>query len=160
MSPSSTTRSFAATSMPTSIPVRKTGTHGRRALIDTSVAVRLRETELPQLPLELAISTLTMAELVRGPQVARRDLEKARRRRYLRRIEASIEALPFDSHCAHAYGGVSAAVERIGRRPRGSRVVDLLIASTALAHDLPLYTLNIKDLFGLEQLIEIVDVST
>ncbi len=34
-----------------------------------------------------------------------------------------------------------------------------MIAATALAYDLPLYTLNAKDLRGLEDLIEIVDVS-
>jgi predicted nucleic acid-binding protein len=119
----------------------------------------LKETELPQLPLELAISTLTMAELAGGLRVARKEFEKARRRRHLRRVEAGIEALPFDLTCAQAYGRVSAAVERIGRKPRGSRVVDLLIAATALAHELPLYTLNSKDLRGLEHLIEIVDVS-
>jgi predicted nucleic acid-binding protein len=50
------------------------------------------------------------------------------------------------------------ATERIGRKARGSRTVDLMIASTALAWDLPLYTLNVKDLRGLEGLIEIVDV--
>jgi hypothetical protein len=33
-----------------------------------------------------------------------------------------------------------------------------MIAATALAHDLPLYTKNAKDLRGLEDLIEIVDV--
>ena len=46
-----------------------------------------------------------------------------------------------------------------GRKPRGGRAVDLMIAATALAHDLPLYTRNAKDLRGLEGLIEIVDVS-
>jgi predicted nucleic acid-binding protein len=34
-----------------------------------------------------------------------------------------------------------------------------MIAATALAHDLPLYTPNPKDLRGLEDLIEVVDVS-
>jgi predicted nucleic acid-binding protein len=32
-----------------------------------------------------------------------------------------------------------------------------MIAATALAHDLPIYTMNVKDLRGLENLIEIVD---
>ncbi len=100
-----------------------------------------------------------MAELAAGLHVARKEFEKARRRRHLQRVEAAIEALPFDFTCAQAYGRVSAAVERIGRKPRGSRIVDLLIAATALAHDLPLYTLNAKDLRGLEHLIEVVDVS-
>jgi hypothetical protein len=42
---------------------------------------------------------------------------------------------------------------------RGGRAVDLMIAATALAHDLPLYTKNPKDLHGLEELIEIVDAA-
>ena len=50
--------------------------------------------------------------------------------------------------------------ELAGRKPRGSRAIDLMIAATALAHDLPLYTLNAKDLRGLEALIEIVDVGS
>jgi len=70
-----------------------------------------------------------------------------------------MEALPFDSTCARAYGVAYAAVERIGRKPRGGRAIDLMIAATALAHDLPLYTRNAKDLRGVEDLIEIVDVS-
>jgi len=70
-----------------------------------------------------------------------------------------MEALPFDSTCARAYGVVYAAVERIGRKPRGGRAIDLMIAATALAHDLPLYTRNAKDLRGVEDLIEVVDVS-
>jgi predicted nucleic acid-binding protein len=40
-----------------------------------------------------------------------------------------------------------------------ARAIDVMIAATALAHDLPLYTRNAKDLRGLEHLIEIVDVS-
>jgi len=72
----------------------------------------------------------------------------------------SLSALPFDTDCARAYGRVSAAVERVGRKPRGSRALDLMIATTALAHEIPLYTLNVKDLRGLEDLIEIVDVTT
>lgn len=47
----------------------------------------------------------------------------------------------------------------MGRKPRGARAVDLMIAATALAHGLPLYTRNAKDLQGLDDLIEIVDVS-
>lgn len=155
---SSTTTNFEQTSMPMSILARKIGTPGQRALIDTSVLADLKKPELRRLPPWLAASTLTFAELVRGPEVATHAFEKARRRQHLQQVEASIEALPFDFACAQAYGRISVAVERIGRKPRGSRVVDLLIAATALAHDLPLYTLNSKDLRGLENLVEIVDV--
>ncbi len=137
---------------------RKIGTSGPRVLIDTSILVDLKSSELLRLSAKVAISTLTVAELVKGHYAAVRDLDRERRRRHLHGVEATIEALPFDLGCARAFGRVAAAVERIGRRSRGSRSVDLMIAATALAHNLPLYTLNSKDLRGLEDLIEIVDV--
>jgi predicted nucleic acid-binding protein len=137
---------------------QKIGTSGPRVLIDTSILVDLKKSELFRLSAKVAISTFTVAELVKGQYAAALNLEKERRRRHLHRVETTIEALPFDLACARAFGRVAAAVERIGRRPRGSRSVDLMIAATALAHDLPLYTLNPKDLCGLEDLIEIVDV--
>jgi predicted nucleic acid-binding protein len=127
-------------------------------LVDTSILVCLKKTELRRLSVRVAISTLTIAELARGQYAAVSKFEQERRRRHLQRVEAGIEALPFDPACARAYGSISAAVERIGRRPRGSRSIDLLIAATALAHNLPIYTLNPKDLRGLEGLIEIVEV--
>lgn len=145
--------------MPASILARKIGTSGRRALIDTSVLAGLKTSDLGRLSPKLATSTLALAELARGPGAATDDLEKARRRVHLQGVEASIEALPFDLSCARAYASVCGAVERIGRKPRGSRALDLLIATAALANQLPLYTLNAKDLRGLEHLIEIVDVS-
>jgi hypothetical protein len=74
-------------------------------------------------------------------------------------VEASFEMLPFDGLCAHAFGVVYAGVLAVGRKPRGSRQVDLMIAATALAHELPLYTLNAADLRGLDGLIEIVDLA-
>jgi predicted nucleic acid-binding protein len=140
------------------IPARKTGTRGRRALIDTSALASLKKSELLRLSPGAAVSTLTIAELVRGLHAAVPDFEKERRRRHLRQVEATVEALPFDLACARAYGSVSTAVERSGRRPRSSRAVDLMVAATALAHDLPLCTLNAGDFRGLEDLIEIVDV--
>lgn len=129
---------------------------GDRGLLDTSVAVDLSRLDLALLPTEIAISALTLAELAGGPHGASDELERSRRQRHLQDVEASFEAVPFDPKCARAYGQVYAAVEGIGRKPRGARMVDLMIAATALAHDLPLYTRNAKDLRGLEDLIEIV----
>jgi predicted nucleic acid-binding protein len=125
-------------------------------LIDTSVAVEIRDLDASQFPTEVAISSLTLGELVTGPYAAKDELTQARRRSHLQFVEANLQALPFDSSCARAYGVVYAAVERMGRKPRGGRVIDLMIAATALANDLPLYTCNAKDLRGLEDLIEIV----
>ena len=45
-----------------------------------------------------------------------------------------------------------------GRTARGARSLDLLIAATALASDLPLYTRNPDDFRGTESLVDIVAV--
>ena len=74
-------------------------------------------------------------------------------------VEALYDPLPFDASCARAYGRVYAAVAATGRKSRGRRAVDLMIAATALAHDLPLYTLNAEDLRGLEPVLDVVDCS-
>lgn len=136
-----------------------TGLSDGRGLIDTSVAVDLASLDPARFPAEIAISSLTLAELTAGPHAAGDELTRARRQLALQHVEANFETLPFDPSCARAYGRIYVAVDNAGREPRGGRAVDLMIAATALAHDLPLYTRNAKDLRGLEDLIEIVDVS-
>lgn len=154
----STTRSSGRTSTATSIRTLRpvTDLPGDRGLLDTSVVVDLQDLDLSLFPSEVAISTLTLAELSVGPHAANDDLERARRQQHLQHVEACFEALPFEPRCARAFGLVEAAVAGAGRKSRGARVIDLMIAATALAHDLPLYTRNAKDLQGLEGLIEIV----
>jgi predicted nucleic acid-binding protein len=130
-----------------------------RGLLDTWVAVDLGSIDPARFPIEIAISALTLAELTVGPHVAGNEIMRARRQLQLQHVEANFETIAFDPACARAYGQVYASVDNVGRKPRGGRAVDLMIAATALAHDLPLYTRNAKDLHGLEELIEIVDVS-
>lgn len=156
----SITRSCEPTSTPTSTKTLRLATEWNRdrGLIDTSVAVDLATLDRRTLPAAIAVSALTIAELVSGPPGAGHDLKRVRRKQHLRYVEAMVEPLDFDPRCAYAYGSVYREVARIGRKPRGSRVLDLLIAATALAHALPLYTKNAKDLHGLENVIEIVDV--
>jgi len=158
--PASTTSSSEPISTPSSTKTLRlaTGSTSNRGLADTSVAVDRDSLASVASNTEIAISTLTFAELLVGLHTASNDLMRARRRAHLLRIEGWVEALPFDFACARAWAQIYAAVERVGRKPRGSRAIDLMIAATALAHDLPLYTLNPKDLRGLEDLIEIVDV--
>lgn len=129
-----------------------------RGLLDTSVVIGSDEIDPALLPAQIAISTLTLAELTVGPFAARDDLTYARRQARLQRFESGVAAFPFDSRCARSYGQIYVATVSAGRKPRGSRIVDLMIAATALSHGLPLYTLNPRDLRGLEDLIEIVDV--
>jgi predicted nucleic acid-binding protein len=122
------------------------------------VVVGCAQVDPGRLPAEIAVSTLTLAELTAGPLATTDEFERARRQERLQRFEAGVEALTFSSGCARAYGHVYAAALAGGRKPRGARAVDLMIAATALAHDLPLYTLNARDLRGLGELIKVVDV--
>lgn len=129
-----------------------------RGLLDTSVVIDLEHFDAGQLPGELAISSLTMAELAAGPHATTDSAERARRQDRLQRAESIFDPLPFDADCARAYGRVYAAIVATGRKARGPRAVDLLIASTAIAAGLPLYTRNVEDFRGIEDLVEIIGV--
>ena len=129
-----------------------------QGLIDTSVVIELDDIDAEQLPMELAISALTMAELAAGPHATADAGERARRQDRLQRAEASFDPLPFDADSARAYGRIYAAIVATGRKARGPRAVDLLIAATAVAANLPLYTRNVDDFRGIEHLLAIVGV--
>lgn len=129
-----------------------------RGLIDTSVVIDLERLDAAALPSELAVSAITIAELAAGPHATTDADERGRRQDRLQRVEAAFDPLPFDADAARAYGRVFAAVAAAGRKARGARAVDLLIAATALAHGLPLVTRNASDLRGLDRLVEIIEV--
>jgi predicted nucleic acid-binding protein len=127
-----------------------------RGLLDTSVVVDLDVLDPDQLPEEVAISVITLAELCAGPSATDDPQERARRQDRLQRTEAAFDPLPFDLEAARAYGRVHAAVLDQGRKRR--RFADLLIASSALAEQLPLITRNAEDFVGLEGLLTIVEI--
>ena len=129
-----------------------------QGLVDTSVVIDLERIDAGRFPGELAISALTMAELAAGPHATRDSAERARRQDRLQRAEATFDPLPFDGDCARAYGRVYAAIVATGRKARGPRAVDLLIAATAVAANLPLYTRNVDDFRGIEDLLDIIGV--
>lgn len=129
-----------------------------RGLVDTSVVIDLERMRPADLPGEIAVSAITMAELASGPHATSDPAERARRQDRLQRAEATFEPLPVDASVARAYGRVYAAVAAAGRKARGRRVVDLLIAATAVAAGLPLYTRNPDDFAGLSKILEIVRV--
>ncbi|MGH3031906.1 MAG: PIN domain-containing protein [Gaiellaceae bacterium] len=130
----------------------------RRGLIDTSVVIDLDRVAVDELPQQVAIAAVTLAELAAGPHATDDRIERARRQERLQRAEATFDAMPLDAEAARAYGRVYAAVAAAGRKARGRRALDLLIAATALAADLPLYTRNPSDFAGLEDLIDITTV--
>lgn len=129
-----------------------------RGLLDTSAVIDLEHLDPGDLPAEVAISSLTLGELAAGPHATNDHGERARRQDRLQRTEAAFDPLPFDAEAARAYGRIYAAVMAAGRKARGPRAVDLLIAATAHASSLPLYTRNPQDFRGLETLLDIVTI--
>ena len=139
----------------------------RQGLLDTNILVLRRWIDAAELPDEMAISAVTLAELSAGPHQVRpngeQDLydeheERARRTEALQRAESEFDPVPFDAEAARVYGRVTAAVVAAGRKPR-RRIADLMIAATAIAEDLPLFTTNPGDYAGLEKLMRVVPVT-
>jgi predicted nucleic acid-binding protein len=127
-------------------------------LLDTSVVIDWDDPDvISVLPDETAVSAVTLAELAAGPHLAPTSVESARRQARLQQVEATFEPLPFDVAAARSYGQVIAAVADSGRSHR-RRVADLLIAATAHANGLALYTRNPDDFTGIERLVEIIGV--
>lgn len=128
-----------------------------RGLLDTSVVIDHDVIDAASLPDESAISAVTLAELAAGPHATADDDERARRQDRLQWAAASWDALPFDSDGARMYGRAFAAT-KIAQRSSRTRFADLLIASTAAANGLAIYTRNPSDFAGLEQLVTVVAV--
>jgi predicted nucleic acid-binding protein len=127
-----------------------------RGLLDTSVVIDLAQLSANDLPIEMAVSAVTMAELASGPEATSDPQERARRIALLQHAEDAFDQIPFDIAAARVYGRIYAAVISAGRKARGRRTMDLLIAAIALSNKLPLYTHNAKDFAGLESLLDIV----
>jgi predicted nucleic acid-binding protein len=127
-------------------------------ILDTSVIIDWDDAAVTAaLPDESAVSVITLAELAAGPHLSADPAERARRQIRLQQVEALFDPLVLDAAVARSYGQVVAAVVAAGRTHR-RRVADLLIAATALAHQLPLYTRNAGDLSGLEAAITIISI--
>lgn len=128
-----------------------------RGLLDTSVVIDLDRIDPNHLPDESAIAAVTLAELAAGPHATNDRQERARRQDRLHWAASTWDALPFDAEAARAYGRVFAAAAAAGRTGR-SRLADLLIASTAAANGLVVYTRNPADFAGLERLVSVIAV--
>jgi predicted nucleic acid-binding protein len=155
-----------ATDRPT-VPAPGAARRPAQGLLDTSILILRRWVDPAELPDEMAISAITLAELSAGPHLVRPDnqqteyyehAERARRLDVLQRAENEFDPIPFDSEAARAFGQVTAAVVAAGRAPR-RRTANLMIASTAIAAGLPLFTTNPGDFAGLGGLLSVVGVS-
>ena len=126
-------------------------------VLDTSVVIDLGVVDAAALPLTMAISAITLAELAAGPHATVDAQERARRQDRLQWASATWEPLPFDVEAARAYGRVYAAARARGRTSR-ARLADLMIAAIALAQGLPLYTRNAADFEAVQDLVQVVSI--
>jgi len=127
-----------------------------KVLLDTSVVIDPSGAVWPD-DAELAISAVTIGELGFGIVKAADDIERVKRTIHLQRVRTVFEELPVDSAVAEAYVAVATALHIDGRSPR-PRAFDLLIAATAMAHALPLYTRDTKDVVTLRHLVDVRSV--
>ncbi len=134
-----------------------------RGVLDTSTVILLPHiTDASTLPAEPLITTVTLAELSVGPLVATDERERAARQAHLQQAEADFDPLPFDAAAARAFGRVAASLRRAGRKP-AARSYDAMIAATALANELPIYTANpddFREIDGLEVVAVVVTPKT
>ncbi|NNH72794.1 type II toxin-antitoxin system VapC family toxin [Nocardia uniformis] len=134
-------------------------TRQARGVLDTSIVAAFALFDPAELPVESAITAVTLGELSRGPYATDDPGRRARRIAVLQHAEATFgDALPYDSEAARLFGLICASVYAIGRQPR-RRTADLMIAATAARNGLPLYTTNPKDFAGLESHVMIVPVT-
>lgn len=144
-----------------------TGDGHAQGLLDTNILILRRWITPSELPGEMAISAITLAELSAGPHQVRANseqdgydehAERGRRLDVLQRAEHEFDPIPFTTEAARTYGRVIAAVVSAGRTPR-RRVADLMIAATAMAEGLPLFTTSPDDFAGLAGLLTVVPVT-
>ncbi len=122
-----------------------------RGLLDTSIVIADGVTLLPD---EAAISAATLAELHFGVHLAKTDAARRARVRRLSEIESRFDPLPVDAGVARSYGALAHIMASAGRRPR-RRAMDLLIAATAHAHGVPLFTRDATDFAGLDDEVDV-----
>ena len=122
-----------------------------RGILDTSSVVLLGSLQAEDLPDEPVITAVTLAELSVGPLVATTRKERAARQAVLQQAEADFQPLPFDADAARAFGRVAASLRAGGRKVQ-ARSYDAMIAATAIANELPLYTVNPDDFARIEGL--------
>lgn len=112
-----------------------------------------REETVPDRP----IPAIVLAELAQGVAMTKSAEQVMIRSQRLADIEAVFAAIPFDREAARRYGTLVALTIAANRDPR-PRCIDLMIAATAAAHGLPLYTRNPDDFRGLDSAVTVIAI--
>jgi predicted nucleic acid-binding protein len=120
-------------------------------ILDTNAVILLDRLDPADLPAAALITSVTLAELSAGPLATDDPVQQALRQGKLQKAESAFDVVPFDASAARAFGRVASDLRRRGRK-KSARVFDALIAATAIANDLPLYTCNPRDFAGIDEL--------
>jgi predicted nucleic acid-binding protein len=128
-----------------------------RGLLDTCVVIDLPTIDQALLPVEAAVSSVVLAELAQGVAMAADPVQVLARAQRLADVEAEFVTIPFDREAARRFGTLVALTIKAKRDPRPRRM-DLMIAATAAAQGLPLYTRNADGFKGLEQGVEVLSI--
>ncbi len=128
-----------------------------RGLLDTSVLIDFDIIPADKLPDESSIAAITLAELAAGPHATDDPIERGRRQDRLQWASSTWDPLPFNAEAARTFGRIFAAVRAAGRTSR-SRFADLLIAATAAAHEMPIFTRNPRDFEQLDGITQVVHI--
>jgi hypothetical protein len=126
-------------------------------MLDTSAVIDLPALDPARLPVEAAIPAIVLAELAQGVAMTKSAEQVMIRSQRLADIEATFAAIPFDREAARRYGTLVALTIAANRDPRPRRI-DLMIAATAAAHGLPLYTRNPDDFRGLDSAVTVIAI--
>lgn len=129
----------------------------QRGMLDTSAVIDLPALDPARLPVEAAIPAIVLAELAQGVAMTKSAEQVMIRSQRLADIEAAFAAIPFDREAARRYGTLVALTIAANRDPRPRRI-DLMIAATAAAHGLPLYTRNPDDFRGLDSAVTVIAI--
>jgi toxin FitB len=126
-------------------------------ILDTCTYIDLDLIDASALPSIPEITAITMAELHQGVAMAKTAAVRAVRAEKLGVAIVDFEPLPFDAEAATRYGSLVALTSEANRDPRPRRL-DLMIAAIASSRGLPLYTRNVGDFAGLDDMLTVIAV--
>lgn len=126
-------------------------------VLDTCTYIDLDQLDPELLPLVPEITAITMAELHQGVAMAKNAVARAARTELLGAAIVEFDPLAFDGEAAARYGTLVALTIQERRDPRPRRM-DLMIAAIASSHGLPLFTRNVADFAGLDDMVTVIAV--
>lgn len=127
------------------------------ALLDTSVIISPPR-DLGLHASAVAISTISLAELAAGLNVATDPIQRSLRQQRYERILTTYAPVPYTPGAARIYGALCDAVRAVGRSPVPRRF-DLLLASVAADLGVPILTRNPDDFVGIHSIVRTISVS-